>query len=301
MEFTNLIDGFTDEQKYKSFQILQEYILNKQKGDEKFFIGRLSGNETRLSGLVLKNKPIEQMLIYNMLYVAGIQLSGYADIDKFIKLYDNSIKSCELLGIWSGSMYTQAIDYYNIIDEKYPDKKKICSQGLEPFYFMNKENYKFNEIFTNKKVLIITSHYNTTLKQLENHNKIYPKRIFDDNTEFKIYKPPQQNGGSHDGNPWIYHFNIIKSDLKKIKDEYNFDIALVSCGGFGMITSNYIYEELDTSVMYIGGGLQLFFGIFGNRWHNNKCILSLRNEYWTRPIDSDKPSNIEFCENGCYW
>jgi len=68
-----------------------------------------------------------------------------------------------------------------------------------------------------------------------------------------------------------------------------------------MITSNYIYEELDTSVMYIGGGLQLFFGIFGNRWHNNKCILSLRNEYWTRPIDSDKPSNIEFCENGCYW
>ena len=301
MEFNNLITNFTDEQKYKSFQILQEYILNKQSKNENFFIGRLSGNETRLTGLVMKNKPIDKMLIFNMLFVAGIQFLNFEDIDKYIKLYNNSIKVCDFLGIWSSSMYTQAVDYYNIIDELYPEKQKICSQSLEPFYFMNKDDYKFNEIFTNKKVLIITSHYNTTLKQIKNHNKIYKKNIFDNNTEFKIYKPPQQNGGNNDKNSWEYHFNIIKSDLKKIKDEFNFDIALVSCGGFGMITSNYIYEELNSSVMYIGGGLQLFFGILGNRWSSNKCIQDSNNEYWTRPMESDKPPKTELCENSCYW
>ena len=301
MEFNNLNENFTQEQKYESFQILQKYILNKQENNEKFFIGRLSGNETRLTGLVIKNKQIDKYLLYNMLFVAGIQFLNFEDINKYIKLYDNSIKNCNLLGIWSNSMYTQALDYYDIIDKLYPEKLKICSQGLEPFYFMNKEDYKFNNIFTNKKVLIITSHYDTTLDQIKNHNKIYPKNIFDNTTEFKIYKSPQQNGGNNDKNSWEYHFNIIKSDLKKIKEEFNFDIALVSCGGFGMITSNYIYEELNLSVMYIGGGLQLFFVIFGNRWDSNQCILDYKNEYWTRPLDSDKPPKTELCETSCYW
>ena len=41
MEFNNLIQPFTDEQKLKSFLLMQDFILEKQQKNEPFFIGRL--------------------------------------------------------------------------------------------------------------------------------------------------------------------------------------------------------------------------------------------------------------------
>ena len=68
-----------------------------------------------------------------------------------------------------------------------------------------------------------------------------------------------------------------------------------------MITSNYIFKELNSSVMYIGGALQLFFGILGNRWENNEYVKKNKNDYWIKPLECDKPKRTELCENGCYW
>ena len=31
--------------------------------------------------------------------------------------------------------------------------------------------------------------------------------------------------------------------------------------------------------------------------HYKKLI----NNYWTKVLDCDKPSNTSLCENGCYW
>ena len=69
---------------------------------------------------------------------------------------------------------------------------------IEPFHFIQHPEYKFNQVFKNKKVLIITSHKETTLKQLKRHTTIFNKPIFDETTEFYIYKPAQQNGGNHE-------------------------------------------------------------------------------------------------------
>ena len=53
--------------------------------------------------------------------------------------------------------------------------------------------------------------------------------------------------------------------------------------------------------MYIGGALQLFFGVIGKRWFDNKDILKLVNDDWLRPNKEDKPSNFTKVEKGCYW
>ena len=58
---------------------------------------------------------------------------------------------------------------------------------------------------------------------------------------------------------------------------------------------------MNTSVMYIGGALQLFFGIIGKRWFTNKDILKLMNDEWIRPLSDDKPANFIKVEKGCYW
>lgn len=301
MEFTNLNQNFTNQQKLESFLYLQKFILVKQSENKPFFIGRLSGNETRLAGLTILKKIMDSNLEREMLNGAGIQFLSKEDITNYVKLYNDSVKNCDVLGIWSSQMYEQAILYYKIIDKLYSYIPRICAQGLEPFYYMEHPEYKFQEIFKNKKVLLITSHFNTVETQLQNQQKIFPKPIFHTSTEFKIYKPPQQNGGNHDDKSWKYHFEIIKKDIQKINEDFNFDMALVSAGGFGMITSNFIYSDIGKSVIYIGGSLQLFFGIMGNRWQNNPKITCFQNKYWTSPADLDKPKNPKLCENGCYW
>ena len=305
MEFNDLFQPFTNEQKLKSFLLMQDFILEKQQKNEPFFIGRLSGNEPSLCGKILSNQSIQNYtyLINNMLVVAGIQFTHKDHYKQYVKLYTQSVSKCDLLGIWGESMYSQAKEYYDFIEKMYPNLKKICAQGLEPFYYMNNNQYCFDKIFKNKKVLIITSHEKTTKQQIANMPHIFKtNKIFHETTEFYVYKPPQQNGGNHDDNPWTYHFEKMKEDLKTIKEQtFDFDIALVSCGGFGMLISDYIFSDLKTSAIYIGGSLQLFFGIMGSRWKNSPKIIEHVNNYWTYPLDEDKPRNPQLCEGNCYW
>lgn len=305
MEFTNLTKPFTDEQKIQSFLYLQNYLLEQTEKKEPFFIGRVGGNEPSLCEKVLTNQNINKQLLYYMLTGAGINMLSNEDITQYVKLTNTSYKNSSILSVWSGSVYNQCKPYYDYLDKMYPQQKRICAQALEPFYFVNHPDYKFNTIFKNKKVLIITSHKETTKLQLKHHTTIFNKPIFDESTEFHIYKPAQQNAGNHDSNSWTFHFDKMKYDLFELQKTFDFDIALVSCGGFGMILSDYIYTELKKSAIYVGGGLQIYFGIIGNRWKTHSIISKLINDKWTTVLDEDKPpalsSNPHLCENSCYW
>lgn len=280
---------FTQQEKESSFLQLQEHMKGR------FFIGRLSGNETRLAGLVLNNRLPDSGLIQNMLYGAGIQFKTKNDLKDYVQTYNNAVKNSTALGVWDGGMYKQAELYYNLIDKIYR-MPRLCAHALEPYYFMKMKEYDFPSLFKNKKVLVITSHSQTTQKQIDKMDKglFFEKPIFHETTKFYVYKPPQQNGGSHDNICWKEHFEKMKNDIKTIKDLVEFDVALVSCGGFGMLISDYIFS-IGPNVIYVGGALQLFFGIIGSRWKMQT------NENWVRPMDIDKPKNPEFCENSCYW
>jgi hypothetical protein len=236
-----------------------------------------------------------------MLYAAGIKFNNINEVLKYTDIYNNSVKATTLLGVWDSDMYTVAKEHLNYLLQVYPDIKQIAAYALEPYYYMNSNKYKFNELFKNKKVLIISSHEKTVENQIVNLDKVHKKEIFDKTTIFKVYKPVQQNAGSNDEHSWLFHFNKMKGDIKKIKEDFDFDIALVSAGGFGMILSEFIYSELNSSVIYVGGALQLFFGINGTRWNDNETIQNAQNKYWTNVFKEDMPKNPKLCENSCYW
>jgi hypothetical protein len=300
MNFENY-DDFSDEQKMESFLIVQNFIKTKFLKNEHFFIGRLSGNETQLTGDILnKTYKHNDLLLNNMLHGAGIQFHSTHDIIEYINLYHNSVINSNMLGVWEKQMYSQGKKYYNILNSKYKNIKQICAQSLEFFYYIHSQHYDLHNIIQNKKILIISSHKITIEQQLHNVDKIFDRHVFNISNEYYVYKPPQQNAGNHDEHSWQYHYNNMKKDLYIIKNNiFNFDIAFVSSGGYGMIISDYIYSELKTSVIYIGGPLQLFFGIKGNRWLRNPKIFI--NEYWVHVDEKDKPKNILLCEGGCYW
>ena len=285
------LSPFTKTENIESFYLFQEELKK-----DKFFIGRLSGNETLFTGYIKNKMHIPTWLFQNMLFGAGIQFKTDDDIYKYVDLSHRSVLNTSLLCIWDGSMYKQSKLYL----EQLADKIKICSSALEPYYFMDEPIYTLPKLLKNKKILIITSHKKTTELQINKLDAIFNKTIFDNN-EFYIYKPAQQNGGSHDTNTWDYHYELMTQDLINIKRDFDFDLALVSAGGFGMLLCNFMYEKMNVSVIYLGGSLQLYFGIMGKRWETNTCIKKNMNDNWTYPLIQDRPQNINSCEGGCYW
>jgi hypothetical protein len=289
---------------FSAFLEMQRVIIECQSNNKPFFIVRLSGNEPNLCSIAFANAMPPRYLLQNMLLVAGIQFPSANCFHEYVKTYTESFKRCDMVGVWTGgSMLEQTRAFYNIIYQN-PERawRPFTATALEPYYSMHDERYAFDSIFKNKKVLILTSHSKTIKSQIPNLKNIFKKPVFHETTSFFVQKTPQQNGGSHDNRSWKLHFEELKTKVENIKNTFfDFDIALVSCGGFGMPISDYIRSDLGKSVIYVGGALQLFFGVMGSRWEKSERIQEHVNSYWVRPLEVDRPSNPEYCEQSCYW
>lgn len=269
--------------------------------DKPFLVGRLSGNETALCGLILSGIKIQtnHILFKRMENVAGIFFKDEESMKLYVKLYYESICNSDLLGIWDGMMRSQAQLFYNRLekDSLLNVIPKFDAKLLEPFYNMDNTDYDYDDIFINKKILIISSHSDSMKYQLNNNiNNIFKKPIFGKEQSIQFIKPPLTMGGNHSYIDWKQHYDIFIKKLKTL----DFDIALISCGGYGMIVSNFIKSDLKKIAIYIGGPLQLFFGIKGGRWKDYPWY----NKYWIEPIKSDVPMNhdiVEMYEGKCYW
>jgi hypothetical protein len=102
-------------------------------------------------------------------------------------------------------------------------------------------------------------------------------------------------------------WNDVLDDLKQqINDVGHFDIALLGCGGFGSPLLTHIKQMTHKpSAMYIGGALQLYFGIHGARWYSNEAWYQhwhpLYTDSWTWPYESDLNfSTIGLIEDASY-
>jgi hypothetical protein len=235
------------------------------------------------------------------LYNAGIYTKNndLSKIKLFLSAYNNAIKNTDCLASFKDSNIENIQNYFSNIY----NLPKIHSRSLEPFYSIMENQKPWTHYLHGKKVLIINPFVESFKKQMNNNFKIFKdeeKKIFLDGQDFIYYKCYQTIAGNYIHNDWFETFQLMCKDIK----ELDFDIALLGCGGYGLPLCNYIKSKLNKSSIYIGGGLQLLFGVMGNRWENN--------DFWKEIIkDNDckfiKPSIEELCvnantiENGCYW
>jgi hypothetical protein len=87
------------------------------------------------------------------------------------------------------------------------------------------------------------------------------------------------------------------NDISKI----DFDVALLAAGGYGMPLCGFIKQQLNKGAIYVGGCLQLFFGIKGRRWDTNPEVTKYYNEFWVRASEEETPRVSNQIEGGCYW
>jgi hypothetical protein len=67
-----------------------------------------------------------------------------------------------------------------------------------------------------------------------------------------------------------------------------FDIALLSCGSYAMPIGRFIEGQMKRKAVYVGGVLQLFFGIIGRRYVNPFFLDQMNVENLLSPIERDR-------------
>lgn len=282
-------------------------IIKLIENKKPFSIVRLGiGNETFLTYEYLLTNTINENRLhakYKSLYNAGIY-SKTKDISKillYLQSYNNAIKNSDLLASFLKN--SEKMTYIqNFFSNKY-HLPQIYSRALEPFYQIQEKTTPWSHYLLGKKVLVINPFVKSFEKQVSNHFQIFKdqnKKLFLDGQEFIFYKSFQTIAGNHIHEDWVETFTIMCNDIEQLE----FDIALLGCGGYGLPLCDFIKTKLNKSAIYVGGGLQLLFGVMGKRWENNNMwqdIIKTNDTKFIKPSEDEICDNLTTIEGGCYW
>lgn len=228
------------------------------------------------------------------------QAGYYGDcLEEFTEEYLSGVKCADFQIFWQG--ISTAFNKGKSFDELQEDifnsfskeSIKMSHRAVEPYFFENPWSLELK----GKKVLVISSISQTIRYQWKRIDKVWGQKKLFPEMELEIYQSVQSIGGVGPHKSWVESLDVMKNDISKM----DFDIALVSCGAYGLPLVNHIKTNLGKTAIYVGGALQLFFGIKGRRWDHHDEISNFFNDSWRRPFDIEVPETAHLVEGGCYW
>ena len=280
-------------------------IIELIRKDAPFSIVRLGlGYETILCVDFLKNKRIDTA--YYDRNINGIYSKKYDEdaLISFAKHYITAVMRSDLLASFLPGPYVDcrvaAMQDHFHAAHRLP---RVFSRALEPFYQIQHGIVPWTHHLKGKKVLIINPFVDSFQKQLKNGFKIFKDPsidVFLEDQEFVFYKSYQTIAHNHLHDDWCQTYKMMCADISDIQ----FDIALLACGAYGLPLCDFIKTKLGKSAIYVGGGLQLCFGVMGKRWEANdnwKKIIEENNTRFIRPNENERIKNMNMVDYACYW
>lgn len=166
------------------------------------------------------------------------------------------------------------------------DQSKVYDQFLEliesgskdihlyPFPFIEKTTshpwsmfHAFREILKERKVLVVSPFSRTIHHNFKNRHRFFKNYDYPE-FELKTYNSSITYKGLPDAlyphRSWFLTAEAMKREIGQI----DFDIALLCCGSYAMPIGDFICHDMKRKAVYVGGVLQLYFGIMGRRYMN---------------------------------
>lgn len=266
----------------------QQKIINAIVNKTPFCVGKLGADECNaLHNLV---KKTYNTVPYTVTYKSGVFPFELPVLLNFKDEYESAIQKTDLLLRWAEPWGESRL----LSEFKYEGESSEEWGCYEPFFVEdNWTNY-----LKDKKVLVITSHIKTTEAQYPKLDKIWNGKLFKDNFELTLLKPPLQPQFEQYHNSWPETLEWLKSCMH----EAEFDVLIVGAGAYGLPLAAEA-KKMGKVGIHIGGAIQILFGILGHRWETEHVeqFGPLFNDHWVRPFPEDTPKNKEIIEDGCYW
>lgn len=308
-------DGFK-KIRFNDNNLLYNYISEKLEKGDKFIIPRISGHENNFAffGKIIQHnastqiEPVIPAEIHNyfqntvpiMKQNAGVRLSSINSIVKYSNMYLRAFENCDIYGGWEAwGHYMPHISHsHNFITTTFPTKPIFWVFAMDIYHYIYSR--PFTTALRGRRILIVSPFENTIRSKIAIRNRIYDGVDLFPDCSFLFIKPPLTNG-DNPCDEFDVELERFYGRLDAFRGKY--DVALLSCGGYANPVANYIYENHGASAIYVGGVLQMYFGIYGGRWLKERAeVLKLfMNDEWSRPAQDEKPANFVAIEGGCYW
>lgn len=269
-------------------QLAEDIVASILNSGEPCMIARLGATEIKAVlykclippfNYVLKKGAYAHMHIYS-----GFFPITESSLLKFKELMIEDMKECDVLGSWRP-------------EEIFFKKQLKQSQKITLGTIGGPHDHPqtWTAALKGKKILVVHPFADTIEKQykekrslLFQHEEVLPEFF-----SLQTIKAVQTVAGNRDGfDSWFDALDYMKKEISK-KD---FDVCLLGCGAYGFPLAAFV-KRMGKQAVHIGGPLQLYFGIKGQRWDNS----GLYNEHWVSPSEQEKPQNLKSVENGCYW
>ncbi|KAL1527439.1 hypothetical protein AB1Y20_016105 [Prymnesium parvum] len=189
----------------------------------------------------------------------------------------------------------------------------VRQQVLEPFWAAEGDGrLAWTGALSGRTVLVVHGFARTIAAQLPRlaAGRVWGEatpRVFPADVRLKLVRAPMNVGGASDGRPgWRASLAAL---VAQVDGAGRFDVALVACGGVGMLLAAHL-RTTNRSAVYVGGWLQVWLGIAGGRWdglltkrvgHPLAKAYAANREGWTRPLPVDTPAKTWQVEDSAYW
>ncbi len=286
--------GKINGRKILSMEEANAAIYNGLSGDKPFVVGRSGGTESRY---VLWREFVEagavdafsEEFMQNGKNKSGIFPPTQENSMRFALKYSEAMGKADLSVFWG-----------HILCEDFLFKKfaknstLIPSRSLEPFGF----DIPWTKALENKKVLVIHPFAELIERQYKNRDKLFENESILPEFELLTVKAVQTLADQDSSfSDWFSAFEYMKSRIL----EKEFDIAILGCGAYAQPLAAHI-KDLGKKAVVLGGFTQILFGIKGSRWEKSRHdIVSMYNDFWTRPDEEYRPSGSEKVEENAYW
>ncbi|WP_394993610.1 hypothetical protein [Emticicia sp.] len=227
----------------------------------------------------------EQQIIHDMIYVSGFFPHSNENAKRYSDLLLEDIKYLDILGTW---LYRE-----RLLKKELSHTIKIQLPDIEPYFHEN----PWSEALEGKTVLVIHPFQESILAQYVSREKLFKDKRVLPKFNLKTIKAIQSAGNSKTiFKDWFESLDHMKSEMDKI----TFDIAIIGCGAYGFHLAAHAKRSGKKGI-HLGGATQNLFGIIGKRWEAHEPTRKFMNQYWVRPLEIEKPAEIQLVENGCYW
>lgn len=217
-------------------------------------------------------------------------------IQQFCELMLQDMQEVDVLGSWLPEEI-----YFK---EKIKNSKKIKLVLLEPYI----SNIPWSRALKGKKVLVVHPFAELMEEQYKNRDLLFDNPEVLPEFELQTLQAVQSLGGESNGfADWFEALQWMKDEI----DKRDYDVCLIGAGAYGFPLAAHVKRQGKKAV-HIGGALQLFFGIKGNRWEmphypaiwglpDDFYLNLMNNSHWVRPTDKLKPANADKVEDATYW
>lgn len=288
-------------QEYSQYQ---NVILPKKKANEKlkekimsgtpFFIGRVGSTELEticnykyfIDRKHHPDIPYTKNITNMLCDWCGFFPPDHKLMDEFCQMYLTEIKTADMLWCMWESRYENKLLY------------ECCPETELTLYDETGFPYDIKEPWTmalkGKKVLVIHPFEQSIQENYKIKDKLFTNKNFMPDFELHTLKAVQTLADNKSV-PFKNWFEALES-MKQKMQEIDFDVALIGAGAYGFPLGAHA-KKLGKQALHIGGMLQLYFGIRGNYYDS----FQYHNEYWTRPLEEEKPKGFKKVEAGRYW